>query len=78
MPQDVHRRQRCGSWRGLSHDPRRDEGLDYATRMLQAGVAVELHNYAGTVHGFDLLIPSAKVSLRAVEDCVAAFRRATA
>lgn len=59
------------------HDPLRDEGLDYAIRMLQAGVPVELHNYAGTVHGFDLLIPSAKVSTRAFEDCVAAFRRAT-
>ncbi len=59
------------------HDPLRDEGLDYAIRMLHAGNSVELHNYAGTVHGFDLLIPKAKVSTRAFEDSVAAFRRAT-
>ena len=59
------------------HDPLRDEGLNYAIRLLQAGVPVELHNYAGTVHGFDLLIPGAKVSSRAFDECVAAFRRAT-
>lgn len=59
------------------HDPLRDEGLDYAVRLLQAGVSVELHNYAGTVHGFDLLIPSAAVSQRAFDDFVAAFQRAT-
>lgn len=59
------------------HDPLRDEGLIYAMRMMQAGVPVELHNYPGTVHGFDLLTPSA-VATRAIDDCVAAFRRATA
>ena len=59
------------------HDPLRDEGLDYAARLLQAGVSVELHNYAGTVHGFDLLIPSAAISQRAFDDFVAAFQRAT-
>ena len=59
------------------HDPLRDEGLNYAILLLQAGVPVELHNYAGTVHGFDLLIPGAKVSSRAFDECVAAFRRAT-
>ena len=59
------------------HDPLRDEGLEYAARMLQSGVSVELHNYAGTVHGFDLLIPNASVSIRALDDAVAAFQRAT-
>ena len=59
------------------HDPLRDEGLLYAMRLMQAGVPVELHNYPGTVHGFDLLTPSA-VAARAFDDCVAAFKRATA
>jgi acetyl esterase/lipase len=59
------------------HDPLRDEGLLYAMRLMQAGVPVELHNYPGTVHGFDLLTPSG-VARRALEDCVTAFRRATA
>ena len=29
-------------------DPLRDEGIDYALRMLQAGVSVELHQWPGT------------------------------
>lgn len=58
------------------HDPLRDEALEYGIRLMHAGVPVELHNYAGTVHGFDLLSPSA-VSKRAMADFVAAFRRAT-
>jgi acetyl esterase/lipase len=36
-------------------DPLRDEGLDYARRMLEAGVSVELHNVADVVHGFGSL-----------------------
>jgi acetyl esterase len=59
------------------HDPLRDEALHYAMRLMDAGVQVELHNYPGTVHGFDLLTPSAAVAMRALDDCVGAFRRAT-
>lgn len=36
-------------------DPARDEAIDYGTRLLRAGVAVELHSVAGAVHGFDIL-----------------------
>jgi acetyl esterase len=36
-------------------DPLRDEALDYATRLIQAGIPVELHLYPGAVHGFDRL-----------------------
>ena len=40
----------------------RDEAIDYAQRLLAAGVSVELHNYAGAVHGFDLYAPGAAVT----------------
>jgi acetyl esterase len=32
-----------------------DEDLDFARRLVDAGVPVELHSYPGAVHGFDLL-----------------------
>ena len=59
------------------HDPLRDEAIIYAMRLMEAGVPVELHNYPGTVHGFDFLAPS-DISSRAVDECVEAFRRAMA
>ena len=43
-------------------DPLRDEALAYATRLLQAGVATELHVFAGTCHGFDSLLPDWEVA----------------
>ena len=53
----------------MEFDPLRDEGILYALRMLQAGVSVELHSYAGTFHGSGLL-PHADASLRNVEEVV--------
>jgi acetyl esterase len=38
-------------------DPFRDEAIDYAQRLLHAGVATELHVFARTCHGFDSLLP---------------------
>jgi acetyl esterase/lipase len=54
-------------------DPLRDEGIVYALRLLQAGVAVELRNAAGTFHGFDAF-PTA-VAYDALAEQVRALRR---
>ncbi len=35
----------------MEFDPLRDEGLRYGMAMLEAGVAVEIHQFAGTFHG---------------------------
>ena len=35
----------------------RDEDVDYATRLNQAGVPTELHVYPGACHGFNVLAP---------------------
>ncbi|WP_374023437.1 alpha/beta hydrolase [Mycobacterium sp. HNNTM2301] len=45
-------------------DPFRDEAVDYALRLLHAGVSVELHVFAGTCHGFDSLLPDSPTSER--------------
>jgi acetyl esterase/lipase len=36
-------------------DPLRDEALEFAIRLIDAGVSVELHHYPSAVHGFDKL-----------------------
>ena len=43
-------------------DPLRDEAVDYALRLMRAGVGAELHVFAGTCHGFDSLLPEWDVS----------------
>ena len=43
-------------------DPLRDEALDYALRLMSAGVATELHVFPGTCHGFDSLVPEWETS----------------
>ena len=58
----------------MEFDPLRDEGILYALRMLQAGVSVELHSYAGTFHGSGLL-PHADASLRNVEEVAHLLKR---
>jgi acetyl esterase len=57
-------------------DPLRDEAVDYALRLMWAGVATELHVYPGTCHGFDSLLPEWEVSLRLFDLQGTALRRA--
>ncbi len=52
----------------------RDEVMDYARRLLAAGVQVELHLHPGAVHGYDLVAPNADVSRRALADRVRVLR----
>jgi acetyl esterase len=55
--------------------PNRDEDILYALRLLQAGVSVELHQWAGTFHGSQA-IQSAAVSQRQVAELGEVVRRA--
>ena len=56
-------------------DPNRDEGIEYALRLLRAGVSVELHQWAGTFHGSQAAL-SAPVSQRQIAELCAVLRRA--
>ena len=53
-----------------------EENIDYARRLLQAGVPTELHVYPGAYHGFDLSVESAAISKQFRRDMVQALRRA--
>lgn len=54
-------------------DPLRDEGLNYAHRLTEAGVAVELHLVPSIPHGF-ASIPSAEISKRLLNEQVNVLR----
>jgi len=56
-------------------DPNRDEAIDYAQRLLQADVPVELHQWPGTFHGSQAIL-SAEVSRRQIAELGTALRRA--
>jgi acetyl esterase/lipase len=59
-----------------SADVFRDEDIDYATRLLAAGVPTELHVYPGACHGFEGIVPNAAVSKRCQRDIDDAVLRA--
>ena len=54
----------------------RDENIEYAQRLLAAGVPTELHVYPGAPHGFEGLAPQAAVSQQFLRDIADALRRA--
>jgi acetyl esterase/lipase len=49
-------------------DPLRDQALDFAQRLLNSGVSVDLRIFAGTYHGFDVVAPNARLSQVAIKD----------
>ena len=53
-----------------------DEDIEYAQRLLAAGVSTELHVYGKCVHGSDALVPHAEASQRWKRDELAALDRA--
>lgn len=46
----------------------RDECIDYALRLLRAGVSCELHVRTGAPHAFEWIAPDAAMSRRSTED----------
>ena len=51
-----------------------EEDIEYARRLLRAGVPTELHVYPGGFHGFDF-DPTAEISANARRDSIAALSR---
>lgn len=52
-----------------------EEDLEYARRLMRAGVLTELHVYPGAYHGFRM-VPDARVTQTALQDQLAALKRA--
>jgi acetyl esterase/lipase len=53
-----------------------DEDVEYARRLIQAGVATELHVYPGAFHGFNAFAPGAPVSRQCNAACDDALKKA--
>jgi acetyl esterase len=58
------------------YDPLRDEGLDYARRLIESGNRVRLANYEGMIHGFYLMGGAVDAAKRAVEESAEMLREA--
>jgi acetyl esterase/lipase len=52
------------------------EGIEYARRLISAGVSTELHVLPGAVHGFDEISPDASLTKQFFEQKLSALRRA--
>lgn len=59
-------------------DSLRDESVEYALRLMQAGVATDLHVYPAVFHAWEVFVPDADSSVRVKAERVAALRRAFA
>jgi acetyl esterase/lipase len=53
----------------------RDEDIEYAKKLAQAGISCDLHIYSGVVHAFDVFAPQADVVQRAMAARYEALRR---
>jgi acetyl esterase/lipase len=51
------------------------ENIDYAGRLVQAGISTELHVYPGGCHSFDMLAPNAGISRRFNADIQCALKK---
>jgi acetyl esterase len=58
------------------YDPLRDEGVDYARRLIEAGNRVRLSNYEGVTHGFYLMGGVVDAARRAVAESAEVLREA--
>lgn len=53
-----------------------DEDIDYAARLSQSGVPVELHVYPGAFHGSNGFVAESELSIRWAKDQTAAIESA--
>jgi len=53
----------------------RDENIDFAMRLMQAGVTTELNVYPGAYHASEVMAPQARLSQRIMHDRLEALRR---
>ncbi len=58
------------------HDPLRDEGVQYATRLVEAGIDVTLVNMSGMIHGFYVMLGAVDAASDAIRQSGVALRRA--
>jgi acetyl esterase/lipase len=54
----------------------RDETLDYAMRLSEAGVPIEVHSWNGGFHAFEIFAPDADISRACLETRTSYLRRA--
>jgi len=52
------------------------ENLEYAKRLITAGVPTDIHVYQNAVHGFDFFAPESRIGQRCIEGCLLALKNA--
>lgn len=60
------------------YDPLRDEGVEYARRLIESGNSVRLSNYEGMIHGFYLMGGAVDAARQAVAESAQRLREAFA
>ena len=59
----------------MEFDPLRDEGVEYALKLMRAGIPTELHSFPGTFHG-SAMFKHAQISKRQSAEMFAVLNRA--